>query len=72
MAGRRYGGTAGPGGHRDRPALDGRFSPAQTWRILRQMGFSVQVPVPARRATERDEEAVATWTKETWPRVERR
>ncbi|EST36767.1 hypothetical protein M878_00560 [Streptomyces roseochromogenus subsp. oscitans DS 12.976] len=34
------------------------------------MGFSVQVPV--RRAAERDEEAVATWTKETWPRVERR
>ncbi|MGR3937537.1 winged helix-turn-helix domain-containing protein [Streptomyces sp. BRA346] len=47
-----------------------RFSPAQTWRILRQMGFTVQVP--ARRAAERDEEAVATWIKETWPRVERR
>jgi putative transposase len=47
-----------------------RFSPAQTWRILHQMGFSVQVPV--RRAAERDEEAVATWIKEMWPRVERR
>ncbi|MFD4262256.1 winged helix-turn-helix domain-containing protein [Streptomyces sp. NPDC058534] len=47
-----------------------RFSPAQTWRILRQMGFSVQVPV--RRAAERDEEAVTTWIKEKWPRVERR
>ncbi|MQY40586.1 hypothetical protein SRB17_86190 [Streptomyces sp. RB17] len=47
-----------------------RFSPAQTWRILRQMGFTVQVPV--RRAAERDEDAVATWIKETWPRVERR
>lgn len=47
-----------------------RFSQAQTWRILREMGWTVQVPV--RRAAERDEEAVATWIKETWPRVERR
>ncbi|MFE2024456.1 winged helix-turn-helix domain-containing protein [Streptomyces hygroscopicus] len=47
-----------------------RFSPAQTWRILHQMGWTVQVPV--RRAAERDEKAVTTWIKETWPRVERR
>jgi putative transposase len=46
------------------------FSPAQTWRILHQMGWTVQVPV--RRAAERDQVAVATWLKETWPRVERR
>lgn len=47
-----------------------RFSSAQTWRILRQMGWSVHVP--QRWAAERDEDAVATWIKETWPRVERR
>jgi putative transposase len=47
-----------------------RFSPAQTWRILRQMGFTVQVPV--RRAAERDEDAVTGWIREAWPRVERR
>ncbi|GHI02710.1 hypothetical protein Scel_10310 [Streptomyces cellostaticus] len=47
-----------------------RFSPAQTWRILRQMGWTVQVP--ARRAAERDEDAVSGWIKKTWPRVERR
>lgn len=47
-----------------------RFSPAQTWRILRQMGWSVQAPV--HRAAERDEEAIAVWRKETWPAVERR
>jgi transposase len=47
-----------------------RFSPAQTWRILRQMGFTVQVPV--RRAAERDEDTLAARIKETWPRVERR
>jgi hypothetical protein len=27
--------------------------------------------VPHRRAAERDEEAIATWVKETWPSVER-
>lgn len=47
-----------------------RFSPAQTWRILHQMGWTVQVP--ARRAAERDEDTVTGWIKETWPRVERR
>ncbi|RSM84164.1 hypothetical protein DMH25_46015 [Streptomyces sp. WAC 01325] len=47
-----------------------RFSPAPTRRILRQMGWTVQVPV--RRAAEPDEEAVATWLKETSPRVGKR
>ncbi|WP_369360878.1 winged helix-turn-helix domain-containing protein [Streptomyces sp. cg2] len=47
-----------------------RFSTAQTWRVLHQMGFTVQVPL--RRAVERDQDAVATWLKETWPRVEGR
>uniref|UniRef100_UPI001E64BCCE helix-turn-helix domain-containing protein n=1 Tax=Streptomyces lasiicapitis TaxID=1923961 RepID=UPI001E64BCCE len=47
-----------------------RFSDAQIWRILHQMGFTVQVPV--HRAAERDENAAATWVKEVWPRVERR
>ncbi|MFI1204023.1 winged helix-turn-helix domain-containing protein [Streptomyces sp. NPDC020883] len=47
-----------------------RFSTAQTWRILHQMGLTVQVPL--RRAAERDQDAVATWLKETWPRVGRR
>ncbi|MFI5679100.1 winged helix-turn-helix domain-containing protein [Streptomyces cellulosae] len=34
------------------------------------MGFTVQAP--ARRAAERDEDAVTGWIRETWPRVERR
>ena len=46
------------------------LSVSQTWRLLRQMGWTAQVPV--HRAAERDEQAVATWVKETWPRVERR
>ncbi|AEY93230.1 IS630 family transposase [Streptomyces hygroscopicus subsp. jinggangensis 5008] len=37
-------------------------------RMLHRHGFSHQVP--ARRAIERDEEAVAGWVKETWPQVE--
>jgi transposase len=36
--------------------------------LLRRHGWSVQVP--ARRAIERDEAAVAGWVKETWPSVE--
>jgi transposase len=35
--------------------------------LLRRIGWSVQVP--ARRAAERDEAAVARWREETWPVV---
>ncbi|WP_083751541.1 winged helix-turn-helix domain-containing protein [Saccharothrix sp. ALI-22-I] len=41
-----------------------------TWRILRQMGFTVQVGV--RRAAERNERDVTTWVRKTWPRVGKR
>lgn len=37
--------------------------------LLHRIGFSVQVP--AHRAAERDEEAIATWRKETWPKAGR-
>ncbi|MER8003930.1 winged helix-turn-helix domain-containing protein [Streptomyces sp. NPDC095613] len=37
--------------------------------LLKRHGWSCQVP--ARRAVERDEIAVAGWVKETWPSVER-
>jgi transposase len=47
-----------------------RFSRPQLSRILRQMGFSVRVPVY--RAAERDEEQVRVWREETWARVEGR
>jgi putative transposase len=45
------------------------FSIAQTWQVLRQMGWSAQVP--AHRAVERDEAAIATWVKEVWPQVKK-
>jgi putative transposase len=37
--------------------------------LLHRMGWSLQVPL--HRAAERDEEAIASWRKETWPRVGR-
>ncbi|WP_367139188.1 winged helix-turn-helix domain-containing protein [Streptomyces sp. STD57] len=38
-----------------------------TWRLLRRNGWSWQQS--ARRAIERDEEAVELWKNEIWPRV---
>jgi transposase len=38
--------------------------------LLHRIGWSVQVP--ARRAAERDEAAVARWREETWPLVKQR
>jgi transposase len=38
--------------------------------LLHRSGWSVQVP--ARRAAERDEAAIATWREETWPVVKGR
>ncbi|WP_428831373.1 helix-turn-helix domain-containing protein [Actinomadura chokoriensis] len=37
--------------------------------MLHRLGWSP--PVPQRRAAERDDEAIATWVKETWPTVEK-
>jgi putative transposase len=37
------------------------------WKLLRRHGWSVQVP--ARRAIERDDEAVEVGKAEVWPRV---
>ncbi|MFE4922323.1 winged helix-turn-helix domain-containing protein [Streptomyces sp. NPDC056661] len=38
-----------------------------TWALLRRHSWSWQQP--ARRAIERDDDAVEVWKKETWPRV---
>jgi transposase len=46
------------------------YSPAQTWTILRErMGWSRQRP--ARKARERDEQAIAAWRKTEWPRIKK-
>jgi transposase len=47
-----------------------RYSQTQTWTILRErLGWSRQRP--ARRAVERDDEAIATWVKQDWPRIKK-
>ena len=47
-----------------------RYSQTQTWTILRErLGWSRQRP--ARRATERDDAAIATWVKQDWPRIKK-
>lgn len=38
-----------------------------TWRLLRRSGWSWQQP--ARRAIEREDEAVELWKREVWPQV---
>ena len=44
------------------------YHPGHVWKILRQkLHWSRQRP--ARRAVERDEEAIARWVAEDWPRV---
>jgi transposase len=47
-----------------------RYTVRGTSYLLHRIGWSPQVPV--HRAAERDEGAVATWVKETWPQVKRR
>src|SRR6266487_3419041 len=48
-----------------------RYSQTQTWTILRErLGWSRQRP--ARRALERNEEAIAAWVKRDWPRIKKR
>lgn len=44
------------------------FHPNHVWRILHdKLGWSCQRP--ARRASERNEEAVSHWVKNTWPAI---
>ena len=47
-----------------------RHSQTQTWTILRErLGWSRQRP--ARRAKERDDDAIVTWVEEEWPRIKK-
>jgi transposase len=45
------------------------YHPGHVWRILHQLGWSRQRP--ARRAVERNDEAIAAWVKNDWPRVKK-
>jgi transposase len=47
-----------------------RFSQTQTWEIMRRrLGWTRQRP--ARRALERDDDAIASWIKHDWPRLKK-
>ena len=46
------------------------FSQTHIWRLLGGLGFSVQKP--ERRAIERNEEAVQTWKRKTWPALKKK
>jgi transposase len=47
-----------------------RYSQTQTWTILHdRLGWSRQRP--ARRALERNEEAIANWVAQDWPRIKK-
>jgi transposase len=44
------------------------YHPGHVWKILRRrLGWRLQRP--ARRAVERDEEAIARWVASDWPRI---
>lgn len=45
------------------------YDPSGVWHVLRQMGWSCQKPED--RARERDEEAVARWRQQDWPRLKK-
>ena len=47
-----------------------KFSQTHIWRLLGGLGFSVQKP--ERRASERNEEAVQTWKRKTWPALKKK
>lgn len=46
-----------------------RYHPGHVWRVLRQLGWSLQKPTT--RARERDEEAIQRWVKTTWPAIKK-
>jgi transposase len=46
-----------------------RYDPSGVWHVLRGIGWSCQRPEG--RARERDEEAIARWRQQDWPRIKK-
>jgi len=46
-----------------------KYHPSHVWKILTRLGWTHQRP--ERQAKERDEEAIARWKSEDWPRIKR-
>lgn len=47
-----------------------KFGQTQIWRILGALGFSVQKP--EKRAVERNDDAVRSWKRSTWPALKKK
>jgi transposase len=47
-----------------------RFGQTNVWRILGSLGFSPQKP--EKRAIERNEDAVRSWKRSTWPALKKK
>ena len=47
-----------------------RFGQTQVWRILGSLGFSPQKP--EKRAIERNDDAVRSWKRRTWPALKKK
>jgi transposase len=45
------------------------YCPSGVWHLLRRLGWSPQKP--ARRARERDEQAIGKWPTEDWPQLKK-
>jgi transposase len=45
------------------------YHPGHVWKVLRRLGWTRQKP--ARRAAERNEEAIETWVRERWPELKK-
>jgi len=45
------------------------YHPCHVWKLLKRLNWSWQKP--ERRAKERDEEEIARWKAEEWPRIKR-
>lgn len=46
-----------------------QYHPGHVWRVLRGLGWSLQKP--AKQARERDEEAIRSWKRRSWPRLKK-
>jgi len=46
-----------------------RYHPAHMSRLLKQIRYSVQQPIE--RASQRDEQAIATWKEQRWPMLKK-
>jgi transposase len=58
---------AGEGGHADRPAVPVRYTLRGVSYLLHRLGYAPQVP--AHRAVERDEKAIAAWRTQAWVKL---